>query len=109
MNQHLHLTTLGVNDFERSFKFYSQTLGWKPASSSSEDVAFFQSGGVVLAIYPRKKLAEDALTPPEGSGFSGIALAYNARDESEVDDIIRDLKARGVHINKEPQKVFWGG
>ena len=109
MNQHLHLITLGVNDFERSFKFYSQTLGWKPASSSSEDVAFFQSGGVVLAIYPRKKLAEDALTPPEGSDFSGITLAYNARDESEVDDIIRDLKAREVYINKEPQKVFWGG
>jgi len=109
LNQHLHLITLGVNDFERSFKFYSQTLGWKPASASSEDVAFFQSGGVVLAIYPREKLAEDALTPPDGSDFHGMTLAYNARTETEVDDIIRDLKTRGVHIKKEPQKVFWGG
>lgn len=46
---------------------------------------------------------------PEGSGFSGITLAYNARSESEVDEIISGLKAKGVKIIKEPQKVFWGG
>ncbi len=109
MNQHLHLITLGVRDFEKSKKFYTETLGWKPSSASQDDVAFFQAGGVVLAIYPREKLAEDALTSPEGQGFSGIALAYNARSESEVDEIISDLKAKGAKIVKEPQKAFWGG
>ncbi len=109
MNQHLHLITLGVRDFEKSRRFYKEILGWKPASASSDDVAFFQAGGVVLAIYPHEKLAEDALTSPEGSGFSGITLAYNARSEAEVDEIIRDLKSKGVKIVKEPQKVFWGG
>ncbi|SRR6266498_1815167 len=109
MNQHLHLITLGVRDFEKSKKFYTETLGWKPSSASQDDVAFFQAGGVVLAIYPREKLAEDALTSLEGQGFSGITLAYNARSESEVDEIIRDLKAKGVKIVKEPQKAFWGG
>jgi catechol 2,3-dioxygenase-like lactoylglutathione lyase family enzyme len=109
MNQHLHLITLGVRDFEKSKRFYEKTLGWRLSSSSSEDVAFFQAGGVVLAIYPREKLAEDAVTPSEGSGFSGITLAYNARSEAEVDEIIRSLKSKGVKIVKEPQKVFWGG
>ncbi|SRR6266545_4317235 len=109
MNQHLHLITLGVKDFEKSYKFYSQTLGWKPSSPSQDDVAFFQAGGVVLAIYPREKLAEDALINPEGSGFSGITLAYNAQNESEVDQIISDLSSKGVVIIKEPQKAFWGG
>ncbi len=109
MNQHLHLITLGVRDFEKSKKFYTETLGWKPSSASQDDVTFFQAGGVVLAIYPREKLAEDALTSLEGQGFSGITLAYNARSESEVDEIIRDLKAKGVKIVKEPQKAFWGG
>ena len=109
MNQHLHLITLGVRDFEKSRKFYTEILDWKPASASQDDVAFFQAGGVVLAIYPREKLAEDALTSPEGSGFAGITLAYNARSEAEVDEIIRDLKSKGVKIVKEPQKVFWGG
>lgn len=109
MKQHLHLITLGVRDFEKSKKFYAETLGWKLSSASQDDVAFFQAGGVVMAIYPREKLAEDAMTSPEGSGFSGVTLAYNAQSEAEVDEIIGDLKAKGVKIVKEPQKVFWGG
>lgn len=109
MKQHLHLITLGVRDFEKSKKFYADTLGWAPASASQDDVAFFQAGGVVLGVYPREKLAEDAITSPEGSGFSGITLAYNAQSEAEVDEIIGELKAKGVKIVKEPQKVFWGG
>ena len=108
MNQHLHLVTLGVKDFEISKKFYSETLGWK-ISRPQEGVAFFQAGGVVLSIYPREMLAEDALISPEGSGFSGFTLAYNARSELEVDEIIADLKSKDVKIVKEPQKVFWGG
>jgi catechol 2,3-dioxygenase-like lactoylglutathione lyase family enzyme len=108
MNQHLHLITLGVRDFEKSKEFYAETLGWK-ISRPQEGIAFFQVGGVVLAIYPRGELAEDALTSPEGSGFAGFTLAYNAHSEAEVDEIIRDLKSKGVRIVKEPQKVFWGG
>ena len=109
MKQHAHLITLGVNDFKRSVEFYTQVLGWKPASGSNEDVTFFQAGGVVLSIYPRAKLAEDAITSPQGSGFPGFTLAYNARSESEVDEIITNLRAKGVRIVKGPQKVFWGG
>jgi len=109
MNQHLHLVTLGVRDYETSKKFYTELLGWKPSSSSNEDVTFLQAGGVVLSIFQREKLAEDALVDPEGNGFAGFTLAYNAQSEAEVDDIISNLKAKGVKILKEPQKVFWGG
>ena len=109
MNQHLHLITLGVTDFAKSNQFYTEILGWKPSKASNDDIAFFQAGGVVFAIYPREKLAEDALVSPEGHGFSGITLAHNARSESEVAEIISGLKSKGVKIIKEPQKVFWGG
>jgi uncharacterized protein len=109
MNQHLHIITLGVRDFKKSTGFYSKVLGWKGSTNSNDDIAFFQTSGVVLAIYPREKLAVDALASPDGNGFSGITLAYNARSESEVDEIIKDLKLKGVKIIKEPQKVFWGG
>jgi len=109
MNQHLHLVTLGVRDFETMKRFYAEVLRWKPSSSSSDDVAFFQAGGVVLSLYPREKLAVDAVVSPQGSGFSGVTLAYNAQSESEVDEVITDLKSKGVKILKEPQKVFWGG
>ena len=54
MNQHLHIVTLGVRDFEASKKFYSETLGWKPSSPSNEGIAFFQAGGIVLALFPRE-------------------------------------------------------
>ena len=109
MNQHLHIITLGVEDFKKSFDFYSKTLGWKASSNSNDDIAFFQAGGVVLALYPREKLAEDAVISPEGSGFSGFTLAYNAQSEAEVDAVIAVLRSKGVKIVKEPQKVFWGG
>ena len=109
MRQHLHLVTLGVRDFQKSKKFYTETLGWNPSGSSNDDITFLQAGGVVLSIYQREKLAEDALVDPDGSGFGGFTLAYNAQSEAEVDEIIRDLKSKGVRILKEPQKVFWGG
>ena len=109
MNQHLHIITLGVRDFKQSVEFYTKTLGWKLSNASNEGIAFFQAGGTVLAIYPREKLAEDAVIASDGSGFSGFALAYNTQSEAEVDEIITDLKSKGVKIVKEPQKVFWGG
>jgi uncharacterized protein len=108
MKQHLHLVTLGVRDLEASRKFYAETLGWK-ISRPQEGIVFFQAGGTVLALYPRQALAEDAVTTPEGSGFAGFTLAYNAKSEAEVDEIISDLRSKGVRIVKEPQKVFWGG
>ncbi len=109
MDQHLHIVTLGVSDLQRSRAFYSQTLGWKPSGASSEGIVFFQASGVVLALFPREELAKDALVSSEGNGFAGFTLAHNAHSEAEVDEIIRDLKAKGVKILKEPQKVFWGG
>ncbi len=109
MDQHLHIVTLGVSDLKRSRDFYSQTLGWKPSSASNEGIVFFQAGSAVLALFPREELAKDALVFSKGSGFAGFTLAYNAQSETEVDEIIRDLKAKGVKILKEPQKVFWGG
>ena len=109
MNQHLHLVTLGVKDFQTSRRFYTETLGWQPSGSNNDGITFFQVGGVVFSFYQREKLAEDALVDPEGTGFAGFTLAYNAQSESEVDEIIRDLKSNDVKILKEPQKVFWTG
>ena len=108
MNQHLHIVTLGVRDLETSRKFYAETLGWK-ISRPQEGVVFFQAGGVVLALFPREELAKDAQISSEASGFAGFSLAYNAQSEAEVDEIISDLRVKGVKILKEPQKVFWGG
>jgi uncharacterized protein len=109
MKQYLHIITLGVKDLSRSRSFYTETLGWSPSSASNDGVAFFQAGGVVLSLYPRNALAEDAFIGSEGSGFGGVSLAYNTRSEHEVDEVIEDLRLKGVTILKPPQKAFWGG
>jgi len=109
MNQHLHIVTLGVRDLETSRKFYTETLGWEPSTASNEGITFIQTGGVVLALFPRDELAKDALVSAEGKGFSGFTLAHNVNSEKEVDDVIADLQSKGVKIVKEPQKMFWGG
>ncbi|MDB5256916.1 MAG: lactoylglutathione lyase-like lyase [Chitinophagaceae bacterium] len=109
MKARLNLITLGVIDLKTSVDFYENGLGWKKSSASQEGVAFFQLNGIVLSLYPREALAEDAQVSPEGQGFSGITLAYNAKSEQEVDEVIAKVKKLGATITKTPQKVFWGG
>ncbi|MEA2670416.1 MAG: uncharacterized protein QOG45_636, partial [Chloroflexota bacterium] len=59
MDQRLTLVTLGVRDLERSRAFY-EALGWSSACEPGSDVVFFQSGGMVLALWSRERLAEDS-------------------------------------------------
>ncbi|MEP7171734.1 MAG: VOC family protein [Bacteroidota bacterium] len=109
MRQKFNLITLGVDDFERAINFYEKGLGWKKSSASQGDIAFFPLGGMVLALYPKKLLAEDATVESKGTGFPGITISYNAKSEKEVDDVLKEVEKLGAEIIKPAQKVFWGG
>jgi uncharacterized glyoxalase superfamily protein PhnB len=109
MRQKLNLITLGVDNFEKAIDFYERGLGWKKSSASQDDIAFFQLGGIVLGLYPRKLLAKDATVNDKGTGFSGITIAYNAKSEREVDEVLKEVEKLGATIIKPAQKVFWGG
>jgi len=109
MRQKFNLITLGVNDFQKSLDFYEKGLGWKKSSASMEELALFPLGGIVLGLYPRKLLAEDATINEKGTGFSGISISYNAKSEKEVDDVLKEVEKLGATIIKTAQKVFWGG
>ena len=109
MDQRVTIIGLGVNDLKIAGDFYENKLGWKKMKSSNEGIHFYQLNGLLLSLYPKEKLAEDAGVDPEGSGFKCFTLAYNTRSEAEVDDLIASLEAKGVTIVKRPQKVFWGG
>jgi len=109
MRQKLNLITLGVDNFEKAIDFYERGLGWKKSSASQDDIAFFQLGGIVLGLYPRKLLARDATVNDKGTGFSGITIAYNAKSEREVDEVLKEVEKLGATIIKPAQKVFWGG
>lgn len=109
MQQRLTLITLGVHDLSRALQFYEQGLGWKKSAASQDGMALFSLGGIVLSLYSRADLAEDAQVPAEGSGFRGITLAYNARDREEVDAVLKLAEQAGAEIIKQAQDVFWGG
>jgi len=108
MRQKLNLITLGVTNFKKSLEFY-ELLGWKKSTSSMDELALFPLGGITLALYPREELAEDANVKNEMTGFSGITLSFNAKSESEVDEVLAEAKKCGATIVKAAQKVFWGG
>jgi catechol 2,3-dioxygenase-like lactoylglutathione lyase family enzyme len=105
----LNIVTLGVSDLKRARKFYAEGLGWKASSASQDNIVFFQLGGIVLALYPRTLLAEDATVGPSGSGFRGITLAQNVREKDEVFAVLKMAEAAGGKVVKPAQDVFWGG
>ncbi|GAA4964911.1 VOC family protein [Algibacter aquimarinus] len=109
MEQRLTIVGLGVNNLEEASDFYEYKFGWKKTKSSNENIVFFQLNGVLLSLYPKEKLAEDATISHEGSGFKSFTLAYNTKTKTEVDELIDILENKGVKIVKRPEEVFWGG
>jgi len=108
MEPRLSLITLGVADIARARKFY-EALGFKAGRASQDAVTFFDAGGVVLALFGRASLAEDATVADRPTGFAGIALAHNARSEADVDKALAEAVAAGAKLIKPAGKTFWGG
>jgi predicted lactoylglutathione lyase len=108
MEPRVSIITLGVQDVARVCVFY-EMLGFEASSSSRESVTFFDAGGVVLGLYGRGPLAEDATVDDSPPGFSGVALAYNARSEADVDAVLAEAVSAGAKLIKPAGKVFWGG
>ena len=94
MEPRLSFVTLGVADVAASRKFY-EALGFRASSASQPDVAFFDAGGVVLAVFGRAALAEDAGVAADKPGFSGVALAHNVRSEADVDSVLAGGRGGG--------------
>jgi uncharacterized protein len=109
MHPSLSVITLGVEDLQRSRRFYCEGLGFRAARGSDENIVFLQAGGVVLGLYPRKLLAEDAMLPHAASGFGGITLARNVASKAEVDAALEQAERAGARILKSAREVFWGG
>jgi catechol 2,3-dioxygenase-like lactoylglutathione lyase family enzyme len=106
MRQKLNLITFGVENFEKAVNFYEKGLGWKKSSASVEELALFPLGGMVLALHPRKALAEDAMVNSAGSGFAGLTISFNAKSEQEVDEVMHLVETLGAEIVKPPKKFF---
>src|SRR5262245_43231891 len=110
MDQRLSIVTLGVADLARARRFYCEGLGWKASSASQDAIVFIDAGGVVLALFNRDALAEDAqLDASPAASFSGITLAHNVRTKQAVDAALAAAVKAGAKLLKPGQDVFWGG
>ncbi len=109
MKPAVSLITLGVKDLAVSHRFYTDVMGWKTNSKPEDGVIFFPLNNIVLGLFGRAALAEDAKVADDGKGFPGFSLAHNLGSMEEVDALFESLKTKGVEIVKPPEKVFWGG
>ncbi len=113
MSLRLTCVALGVDDLPRASAFYEQGLGLRPSAASCEQVRFYDCGTMVLELYPRQGLAEDACVPPErlapAGRFDGVTLACNCANREDVDALLARAVAAGARLAKPAQEVFWGG
>lgn len=107
MQQQVAVITLGVDNLARSRRFYEEGFGWQPGFQN-EEIAFFQMNGLVLGLWLRHGLEQDAaLSLPNGSG--ACALAHNVRSRDEVAPLMDRLKAAGGTITRPADAPPQGG
>jgi uncharacterized protein len=111
MEPRVSLVTLGVSNLKRSVGFYRDGLGWPKSSVGGDEVAFFKTGGVVIALFPRTSFAADAdldVADVEHGGFARFSLAHNVAEEGQVDSVLAEAAEAGATIVKEAKEIFFG-
>lgn len=109
MKSHVSAILLGVEDMERSKRFYTEGLGWNVQNDYKISVFFVPHGGSMVGFYGREGLAEMVGTSSERSGFSGVVFNYIVRSEARVDEVMEEAKEAGANILKPAAKLEWGG
>ena len=111
MEPRISIITLGVKDMPLAIRFYRDGLGLPTDAKDDANIAFFQTTGTRLAVYPLQALADDIApgTPLPQSAFSGITIAHNVRTKAEVTQVLKLAEQAGGKIVKQAQDVFWGG
>jgi catechol 2,3-dioxygenase-like lactoylglutathione lyase family enzyme len=107
--------TLGVDDLERSLRFYKDGLGLPTNGIVGTEfehgaVAFFDlQHGVRLAIWKRDDIAHDANVASAGRSPTEFTIGHNVGIKGEVDVVMAQAQAAGATITKPAGDTFWGG
>lgn len=115
MKPRITVLTLGVDDLERSLRFYRDGLGLPTEGIVGQEfehgaVAFFDlQAGLKLAIWNRKDLAHDARLPLTASSPTECSIGHNVETKEEVDQVMEQAKNAGAVITVPPHDTFWGG
>lgn len=98
MQPRISLITLGVRDVDRMSAFYER-LGWGAPRRPDDEVAFFQAGPLVFALW----------TEVGGHGAPGLELAHNVASPEEVDAVLAEAQAAGGRLVRPGTRQSWGG
>lgn len=115
MKPRISLITVGVEDLERSLRFYRDGLGLKTEGIVGTQfahgaVAFFDlQAGLKLAIWPRASIAYDSGLPLGRSNPTEFTIGHNVSSKAEVDTIMEQARKAGGTIVKPASDTFWGG
>lgn len=115
MKPRITVITLGVDDLERSLRFYRDGLGWPSDGIVGGEfehgaVAFFDlQAGLRLALWPRESIAHDAGVPVARPAPTEATLGHNVASQREVDAVMVEAEAAGATVVKAPHATFWGG
>jgi uncharacterized protein len=103
--------TLGVSEMRRSIAFYASLGFIRKFRATGDEVAFFDTGGTVLGLYPWAYLARDAALPdaPRPTGFYGVTLAWNCNSMEEVDAAMAFALSKGASLRKQAEATDYGG
>lgn len=115
MKPRINILTIGVDDLERSFKFYRDGLGLKTQGIVGTEfehgaVVFIDlSNGMKLALYPRKEIAWDAKILQGSTSATEFTIGYLVNSKEEVDVVMTQAGKAGAKITKPAEDTFWGG
>ena len=115
MQPRITVITLGVDNLERSLRFYRDGLGLPTEGIVGTEfehgaVAFFElQGGLKLAIFPRDDLARDANIAPGPPSATEFTIGHNVSSKAAVDAVMQQAENSGAAITKPAQDTFLGG
>lgn len=115
MDPRITVITLGVDNLERSVRFYRDGLGFRTEGVVGTGfehgaVAFFDlEGGLRLALWPRESLAHDTGLPRSPVSPTEMSLGHNVGSSEEVDATVERAASAGAAVIKEPRQTSWGG
>lgn len=104
MFDELFAVCLLVEDFEKSLKFYRDTLGLRIKSREGNQFAGFDLKGTEMAIF--QKDGATAMFPKKFMGIGGgVAIGFQVKD---INQTCEELKSKGAEIFEGPKTTPWG-
>ncbi|WP_067567994.1 VOC family protein [Nocardia acidivorans] len=120
MKANISAITLGVQDLERSLRFYREGLGLSSPGVIGTEYArdqtnpggatamFTLENGLILSVYARDDLAKDADVALDRMAGSATSLGYFVDSRDDVDRVLERVKEAGGTVVRAPLERPWG-